>query len=76
MPPDFGPKKLKLKRADISIKMRGGLTALVWKGRQEVYMLININSPTAEGNFCDNHHPVKPHTVERHKLARGVRRQF
>jgi hypothetical protein len=29
MPPDFGPKKLKLKRGNIGVKTRGGLTALV-----------------------------------------------
>ena len=39
MPPDFGPKKLKLKMGDIRVKTRGGLTALVWKDRREVYML-------------------------------------
>jgi len=39
MPPDFGPKKkLKLKGADIRVKTREGLTALVWKDRREVYM--------------------------------------
>jgi hypothetical protein len=39
MPPDFGPKKLKLKRADIRVRTRGNLTASVWKDRQEVYTL-------------------------------------
>jgi len=29
MPRDFGPKKLKLKRGDVRVKTRGGLTALV-----------------------------------------------
>jgi hypothetical protein len=33
MPPDFGPKKLKLKRGDVRIRTRGNLTALVWKDR-------------------------------------------
>jgi len=28
---DFGPKQLKLKRGDIRVRTRGGLTALVWK---------------------------------------------
>ena len=31
MPRDFGPKHLKLKRGDVRVKTRGGLTALVWK---------------------------------------------
>jgi len=33
MPRDFGPKKPKLKRGDVRVKIRGGLTALVWKDR-------------------------------------------
>jgi hypothetical protein len=33
MPPDFGPKKLKLKRGNVSVRTRGNLTALVWKDR-------------------------------------------
>ena len=33
------PKKVKLKGGDIRVKTRGGLTALVWKDRREVYML-------------------------------------
>jgi len=39
MPSDFGPKQLKLKRGDARVRTRGGLTALVWKDRREVYML-------------------------------------
>jgi len=39
MPHDFGPKQLKLKRGDIRVRTWGGLTALVWKDRPEVYML-------------------------------------
>ena len=30
---DFGPKQLKLKRGDVRVRSRGGLTALVWKDR-------------------------------------------
>jgi len=29
----------------------GGLTALVWKHRREVYILTNMDPPRAEGNF-------------------------
>ena len=48
------------------MKTRGGLTALLWKDRREVYMLTNMDPPPAEGNFCDNsNRPVKPHIVER-----------
>jgi len=38
MPSDYGPK-LKLRMGDIRVRTRGGMTALVWKDRQEVYML-------------------------------------
>jgi len=67
MPHDFGPKKLKRKRGDVTVKARGGLTALVWKDRREVYMLTNMDPPPAEGNFCDDSNClVKPHIVERY----------
>jgi len=47
------------------VRTRGCWTALVWRDRQEVYMLTNMDPPPAEGNFCDNsHHPVKPQIVE------------
>ena len=66
MPSDFGPKKLKLKRGDVRVRTRGGLTALVWKDRREVYMVTNMDPPPAEGNFCDNNCPMKPHIVEQY----------
>ena len=65
MPRDFGPKQLKMKRGDVRVRTRGCMTALVWKDRQEVYMLTDMDTPTAEGNFCDENNPlVKPHIVE------------
>ena len=51
MPSDFRPKQLKLKRGDVRVRTRGGLTALVWKDRREVYMLTNRDPPPAEGIF-------------------------
>jgi len=72
MPCDFGPKPLKLKRGDLRVKTRGGLTAFVWKDRREVYMLTNTDPPPAEGNFCDNsNRPVKPHIVEQYNRHMG-----
>jgi len=65
MPRDFGPKQVKLKRGNVRVRTRVGSTALVWKGRREVYMLPNMDPLPAEGNFCDeNNRPVKPHIVE------------
>ncbi len=54
------------------MKTRGGLTALAWKDRREVYMLINMDPPPAEGNFCDDSNcPVKPHIVEQNNWHMG-----
>jgi len=72
MPCDFGPKQMKLKRGDIRVRTRGDLTALVWKGKQEVYMLTNMDPPPAKGNFCDDSNcPLKPHIVEQYKGHMG-----
>ena len=71
MPSDFGPK-LKLIRGDVRVRTRGGLTALVWKDRREVYMLTNMDPPPAEGNYCDDSNcPIKPHIVEQHNRHMG-----
>ena len=65
MPRDSGPKQLKLKRDDIRVRTRGGLTAFIWKDRRKVYTLTNVDPPPAEGNICDDsNHPMKPHIVE------------
>jgi len=67
MPNDFGPKQLKLKRGDVRVRTRGGLTTLVWKDRREVYMLTNMDPLPVEGNFCDDsNRPMKPHIMERY----------
>jgi len=72
MPHDFGPKQLKLKRGEIRVSTRGGLTTLVWKDRREVYKLTNMDTPPAEGNFCDDsNRPMKPHIVERYNQHMG-----
>jgi hypothetical protein len=72
MPPDYGPKKLKLKRGDVRVRTRGNLTALVWKDRRDVYIQINTDPPPAEGNFCDDKNRlVKPHIVARYNRHMG-----
>ena len=68
---NFGPK-LNMKRDDIRVTNRGGLTTLVWKDRREVYMLTNMDPPPAEGNFCDDSNcPVKPHITEQYNQHMG-----
>jgi len=72
MPSDFGPKQLKLRGGDVRVRTRGGLTALVWKDRREVYMLTNMNPQPAEGNFCDDsNRRMKPHIVEPYNWHMG-----
>ena len=72
MPHDFGPKQLKLKRGDVRVRTRGGLTTLVWKDRREVYVLTNMEPPPAEGNFFDDsNRPMKPHIVEQYNWHMG-----
>ena len=72
MPRDSGLKQLKLKRGDVRVRPTGGLTALVWKEIQEVYMLTNTDPPPQEVNFCDDsNHTVKLHTVERYNQHMG-----
>ena len=69
--------KLKFKREDVGVDTRGGLPALIWKDRREVYMLTNVKPPPRKGNFCDDsNRPVKPHILKRYKVAHVVRRQF
>jgi len=70
MPLDCGPKQLKLKRGDVRVQTRGGLTTLVWKDRQVVDMLTNMDP--IPGNFCDESNgPMKPHIVECYNLHLG-----
>jgi hypothetical protein len=55
MPPDFGSKIMKLKKGDIRVRTRADLTALVSKGKREVYILTNMHQPPTEINFCDEY---------------------
>jgi len=67
-----GPKQLKMERGDVRVRTRGRLTALVWKDRQEVYMLTNMDPPPAEGNFCyASNRPMKPHFLRRYNRHMG-----
>ena len=54
MPQDLGPKRMTLQRGDLQVRIRGDLTAILWRDNSEVYVLTNIHDPPAEGNFCDN----------------------
>ena len=47
------------------------MTALVWKDRQEVYMLTNMDPPIAEENVRDSNRPMQPHIMERYNQHMG-----
>jgi len=63
MPHDYEPKQLKLKKSDIKVKSRRGLTALASKDRIEVYMLTWTHHQQKE-IFVMTDCPVKPHIME------------
>jgi hypothetical protein len=44
-----------MKRGDLKTKVKGDLTAIVWKVEQNVCILTNMHSQPLEGNFCDEH---------------------
>ena len=52
MPKNFG-HKMKLKRGDLKTKVKGNLTAVVWKDKRNVNILINMCSPPMKSNFCN-----------------------
>jgi len=64
MPSDIRPKKLKLTKGNIRVRIRENLTALAWKDRRDVYLLTNMDPPPEEGNLCDDmKRAVKPQIV-------------
>ena len=63
MPKDH-PKMPRLKRCDIQIRIRGDLTAMVWKDKRDMCLLTNIHDPHREGNYHHEHRNViKPAIV-------------
>ena len=59
MPCDFRPEQPNLKRGNVRVMTRGGLTALVWKDRREVYMLSNVDPRKfvwQQQQPCENSH--------------------
>ena len=61
MPKDLEPKTLRLKHGDIQARIRGDLTAVVWRDMRDVCLLTNIHNPPTEGNHRDEHgNVIKP----------------
>jgi hypothetical protein len=71
MPSDFG-RKLRLKRGDIKTKVKGDLTAVIWKDKRNVNILTNMHRPPAEGNLCDEYgNTLKPAIVQDYNRQMG-----
>jgi hypothetical protein len=49
MPNDSG-RRLRLKQSDIKNRVKDDLTAVAWKDRQNMNILINMQCPAAKGN--------------------------
>jgi hypothetical protein len=46
---------MKMKRGYLKTKVRGSLTAIPWKDKQNVSILTNMHSSPLKGNVCDQH---------------------
>jgi len=54
-----------LKRGDLKTKVKGSLTAMVWKDKRNGHILANMHSMPLKGNFCDKHgKAVKPAIIQ------------
>jgi hypothetical protein len=72
LPDDFRRRQFRLKKGDIRTRVRGDMTALVWKDKRDVYLLTNMHCPPAEGNFCDEHgNAIKPAIVADYNAHMG-----
>ena len=56
---------MELKRGDLKTNVKGYLTAIVWKDKHNVNILMNMHSSPLEGNFCDYQgQAVKPAIIQ------------
>jgi hypothetical protein len=63
---------MKLTQGDIRIRVRGDLTAMIWKDKRHVNMLTNMHHLPAEGNFCDEHgNTLKPVIIQDYNQHMG-----
>jgi len=46
---------MNVKPSDMRTKVRGNLTAIVWKEKHNVNILANKHSTQLQNNFCDEH---------------------
>ena len=53
MPTDCGLNTLKLWKGDIVCKVKGGTSAVCWKGKRQVYLLTSKKNLPASGHFVN-----------------------
>ena len=57
---------MKIKRDDLKNKVKGNLTATVWKDKRNGHLMMNMLSPPLEGNFYEEHgKAMKPAIVDK-----------
>jgi hypothetical protein len=60
---DFDHNILKLKWSNMHARVRGNLTEMIWKDKQDVYTLTDMHRPPTQGNLCDEHGKCKHHIM-------------
>ena len=69
--------KMIMKRGDLKTKVKGDLTAIVWKVEQNVRILANLHSLPSEGNFYDERgKAVKPALIQDYNRHMGYADKF
>jgi hypothetical protein len=72
MPRCFDSRILKLKWGDTHARVRGKLSALVWKDRKDVHILTSIHRPSTEGNLSDEHERIQTTFITWVTLTQGT----
>jgi hypothetical protein len=61
LPQGLHNTRLGLEWGNIWVSVWGDLTALVWKDKQDIQMLMDIHNPPADDSFCNNYgNSIKP----------------
>jgi len=68
---NFG-HKMKLKTGYRKTKVKSSLTAIIWKDKRNVNIMMNMHSPPLESNFCDEDgKAVKPAIIQDYSRHKG-----
>ena len=63
---------MRLNKGEIKTKVKGNMTAIVWKDKWNVNILMNMQCPPLQGNFCDKHgKAVKPAIIQDYSRHMG-----